>query len=401
MLAALPRVGLAEVLRRHGPAYLAAHPLSVAKAKVWRAIVACRTAALGGHVQTCNACGTTRHLYHSCRNRHCPLCQTRAKEAWLAARQREVLPVPYFHLVFTLPHDLNGLIGQCPRSLYEMLFGAVSATLTEFAANPRWLGGAPAFTLVLHTWKQDLGRHVHVHALVPGGALKADGDWVAAKRGFLFPIEALSSVFRGKFVAALKRARQGGKLQQASLLAEAPQAVPLGDQAWRDLLTRVHRHDWVVYAKHSLGGPAQVLDYLGRYTHRVAISNERILGMDADTVRLRVRDSAHAKRRRTLSVPAQTFIERFLLHVLPKGFKRIRHYGLLGPAGKAVKLAQARAALSAPVLDPVVVESVDAFMRRIDRLDWMRCPRCGNGQFVPTASIAPAPVRLLHLRGPP
>jgi hypothetical protein len=401
VLLAAPRVGLAEVLRRHGPAYLAAHPLSVAKAKVWRAIVACRTAALGGHVQTCDACGTTRHVYHSCRNRHCPLCQTRAKEVWLAARQREVLPVPYFHLVFTLPHDLNGLIGQCPRALYEMLFGAVSATLTEFAANPRWLGGTAAFTLVLHTWKQDLGRHVHVHALMPGGALSPDGDWVAAKRGFLFPIEALSSVFRGKFVAALKRARQGGKLQQASSLAAAPQEVPLGDQAWRALLTRVHRHDWVVYAKHSLGGPAQVLDYLGRYTHRVAISNERILGMDADTVRLRVRDSAHGKRRRTLSVPAQTFIERFLLHVLPKGFKRIRHYGLLGPAGKAVKLAQARAALLAPAPDPVVVESVDAFMRRIDRLDWMRCPRCGKGRFVPTASIAPAPVRLLHLRGPP
>jgi len=401
VLLAAPRVGLAEVLRRHGPAYLAAHPLSVSKARVWRAIVACRTAALGGHVQTCNACGTTRHVYHSCRNRHCPLCQTRAKEAWLIARRREVLPVPYFHLVFTLPHDLNGLIGACPRTLYEMLFGAVSATLTEFAANPRWLGGVPAVTLVLHTWKQDLGRHVHVHALVPGGALKANGEWVAAKRGFLFPIEALSSVFRGKFVAALKRARQGGKLQQASSLAEAPQEVPLGHQAWRDLLARVHRHDWVVYAKHSLGGPAQVLDYLGRYTHRVAISNERILGVDADTVRLRVRDSAHGNRKRTLSVPAQTFIERFLLHVLPKGFKRIRHYGLLGPAGKAAKLAQARAALSAPVPDPVVVESVDAFMRRIDRLDWMRCTHCGNGQFVPTASIVPAPLRLLHLRGPP
>ena len=401
MVAAVPRVGLAEVLRCHGPAYLAAHPLSVAKARVWRAILACRTAALGGHVETCQACGTTRHLYHSCRNRHCPLCQTRAKEAWLAARQREVLPVRYFHLVFTLPHDLNGLIGQCPRALYEMLFGAVSGTLTEFAANPRWLGGTAAFTLVLHTWKQDLGRHVHVHALVPGGALKADGDWVAAKRGFLFPIEALSSVFRGKFVAALKRARQGGKLQEASSLAEAPQEIPLGDQAWRDLLTRVHRHDWVVYAKHSLGGPAQVLDYLGRYTHRVAISNERILGMDADTVRLRVRDSAHGNRRRTLSVPAQTFIERFLLHVLPKGFKRIRHYGLLAPAGKAAKLAQARAALLAQAPDPVVVESVEAFMRRIDRLDSMRCTHCGKGQFVPTAPIAPAPARLAHLRGPP
>ena len=386
-----PRLGLAEVLRRHGPAYLAAYPLSAAKAKVWRAILACRTAALGGHVQTCDTCGTTRHVYHSCRNRHCPLCQTRAKEAWLAARRREVLPVPYFHLVFTLPHDLNGLIGQCPRALYEMLFGAVSATLTEFAANPRSLGGTPGFSLVLHTWKQDLGRHVHAHALMAGGALKADGNWVAAKRGFLFPVKALSRVFRGKFVAALKAARQGGKLQQAGL----------ADRAWRDLLARLYVHDWVVYAKEPLGGPAQVLDYLGRYTHRVAISNERIPDISADTVSVRVRDWTQGNRRRTLSVPAQTFIERFLLHVLPKGFKRIRHYGLLGPAGKTAKLARARAALSVPPPDPLVVESVEAFMRRIDRHEWSRCPHCGKGQFVPTAPIAPAPLRLLHLRGPP
>jgi hypothetical protein len=395
MLAATAKVGLADVLRRHGPAYLADHPLSVAKTKVWRAIVSCRTSALGGHMQTCETCGTTRHVYHSCRNRHCPRCQTRAKEAWLAARQREVLPVPYFHLVFTLPHDLNALIGQSPRTLYEMLFSAVSATLTEFAANPRWLGGTAAFTLVLHTWKQDLGRHVHVHALVPGGALKAGGDWVAAKRGFLFPIKALSQVYRGKFVAALKAAHQGGTLRAEALRGEAL----LTDTAWDALLARLYDHDWVVYARHSLGGPEQVLDYLGRYTHRVAISNERILGMDGDSVRLRVRDSAHGNRRRTLSVPAQTFIERFLLHVLPKGFKRIRHYGLLGPAGKAAKLARARAALSVPAPDPLVVESVEAFMHRIRRLEWLRCTHCGNGRFVQSAPIAP--VRVPPVRGPP
>lgn len=391
MVRTAPRAGLAEVLRRHGPAYLAAHPLSVAKAKVWRAILACRTPALGGHVEICDACGTTRHVYHSCRNRHCPLRQTRAKEAWLAARRRELLPVPYFHLVFTLPHDLNALIGQYPRALYEMLFGAVSATLIEFAANPRWLGGTPSFTLVLHTWKQDLGRHVHAHALMAGGALGIGGQWLAAKRGFLFPVKALSKVFRGKFVAALKAARQAGKLQEAGL----------AEHAWRDLLTRLHRHDWVVYAKEPLGGPAQVLDYLGRYTYRVAISNERILGIGADTVSVRVRDSAHGNRKHTIRLPAQTFIGRFLLHVLPKGFKRIRHYGLIGPAHKAARLAAARAALDAPAPDPLVVESVDAFMRRIEQHQRLRCPHCGRGQFVPSAPIAPAPLPLLHLRGPP
>ncbi|MEK9134579.1 MAG: transposase, partial [Pseudomonadota bacterium] len=280
-------------------------------------------------------------------------------------------------------------------ALYEMLFGAVSATLTEFAANPRWLGGTAAFTLVLHTWKQDLGRHVHLHALVPGGALKADGQWVAAKRGFLFPIEALSEVFRGKFVAALKAAHQDGKLRAEALRGEAL----LTDAAWGALLARLYVHDWVVYAKHALGGPAQVLDYLGRYTHRVALSNERILGIDADTVRLRVRDSAHGNRKRTLSVPAHTFIDRFFLHVLPKGFKRIRHYGLLGPAGKALKLAQARAALSAPAPDPAVIESVAQFISRINRIEWLRCTHCAIGRLIATSPIAPA--RVPPLRGPP
>ena len=384
--------GLAEVLRRHGPDYLATHELPSAQTKVWRAIVACRTAVLGGHVETCDACGTTRHVYHSCRNRHCPQCQTRAKEAWLVQRRRELLPVPYFHLVFTLPHALNGLIGIAPRALYEMLFGAVSATLTEFAANPRWLGGTPAFSLVLHTWKQDLGRHVHVHALVAGGALTASGAWVAARRGFLFPVKALSKVFRGKFVDALKAGRAQGSLAAATTL----DAV-----AWRALLARLHAHEWVVYAKQPLGGPAQVLEYLGRYTHRVAISNERIVGMDEHEVRFRVRAEASGQTKRTLGVPAATFIDRFLLHVLPKGFKRIRHYGILGPAGKAAKLAQARVALAVPAPDPVIVESVAAFMHRIDRAEWARCPHCGQGAYVPTAAIAPTPPGVPFSRGPP
>jgi len=384
--------GLAAVLRRHGPTYLATHDLSSAKAKVWRAIVSCRTATLGGHIETCDACGTTRHVYHSCRNRHCPQCQTRAKEAWLVQRRRELLPVPYFHLVFTLPHDLNGVIGVAPRAIYETLFGAVAATLTEFAANPRWLGGTAAFSLVLHTWKQDLGRHVHVHALVAGGALTTTGKWTATKRGFLFPVKALSKVFRGKFVAALKAEREKGTLAAATTLDA---------HTWRALLDRLHAHEWVVYAKQPLGGPAQVLEYLGRYTHRVAISNERIVGVDDHAVRFRVRASDQGNVKRTLALPAQTFIDRFLLHVLPKGFKRIRHYGILGPAGKAVKLAQARAALLMPAPDPVIVESVAAFLRRIDRVAWARCPHCGNGAYVPTATIAPTPLRVPFSRGPP
>ena len=397
MTAAAHRVGLADILRRHESAYLATHGLSVARAKAWRAIVACRTAALGGHVEVCNACGVSRHVYHSCRNRHCPLCQTRAKEAWLVQRRRELLPVPYFHLVFTLPHDLNGLVGQRPRALYEMLFAAASGTLTEFAAHPRWLGGALAFTLVLHTWKQDLGRHVHAHALVAGGALTAAGEWVAAKRGFLFPVQALSKVFRGKFVAALTAERANGR---------ADGVAALDDRAWRALLARLYAHAWVVYAKQPLGGPAQVLEYLARYTHRVAISNERIVGMEqgglADgEVAFRVRRDATSGKKRTLRLPGTEFIDRFLQHVLPTGFKRIRHYGLLAPAHKTRLLALARTALDAPTPDPVATESVQAFMRRVARIELHACRHCGVGQFVVTCALMPLHAHGASSRGPP
>ena len=385
-------VGLADILREHGGPYLATHALSVTQGKAWRAIVACRTPTLGGHVECCDRCGALRYRYHSCRNRHCPQCQTRAKEAWLAARRRELLPVPYFHLVFTLPHVLNGLAGCDARMLYKLLFGAVAQTLNAFSANPRWLGGTPSFTLVLHTWKQDLGRHIHVHALVAGGALTADGKWVSAKRGFLFPVKALSGVYRGKFMDALDATRKAG-----SLLHD----VVKSDATWLSLLTALRRHDWVVYAKQPLGGPAQVLEYLGRYTHRVAISNERILGMDGNSVRFRVRDSANGNRKKVMRLEAGEFIGRFLLHMLPGGFKRIRHYGLLGPAHKTANLAAARAALEAPTPDPVVVESVAAFMRRVAGIEWLNCPHCGEGRFVVIEAIPPAPLPRPPPQGPP
>jgi hypothetical protein len=390
MTPAAHRVGLADILRRHESAYLATHELSVAKARVWRAIVACRTAVLGGHVEVCDACGVSRHVYHSCRNRHCPLCQTRAKEGWLAARRRELLPVPYFHLVFTLPHALHGLVARHPRLIYDLLFKAASNTLTEFAASARHLGGEAAFTLVLHTWKQDLGRHVHVHALVAGGALTPAGEWVRPQRGFLFPVRALSKVFRGKFVAALTTERMAGHLPTVA-----------ADSAWRRLKTALYAHAWVVYAKQPLGGPAQVLEYLGRYTHRVAISNERIVGIDHDAVAFRVRTNATSGKKRTLHLPATEFIDRFLKHVLPTGFKRIRHYGLLAPKHKAAHLALARSALDAPPPDPVVVESVAAFMQRVARIEWRACAHCGMGNFGVIGSLAPVRAPPGSSRGPP
>lgn len=394
-------VGLADILRNHGQSYLDSHTLSAVQEKAWRAIVACRTAALGGHVECCDHCGVLRYSYHSCRNRHCPQCQTRAKEAWLAARRRELLPVPYFHLVFTLPHAINGLAGCDSRTLYKMLFGAVADTLNSFAANPRWLGGVPSFTLVLHTWKQDLGRHIHVHALVAGGALTADDKWVSAKRGFLFPVKALSSVYRGKFMDALDAARKAGGLRHDS--AKPVLSNVEGEEgSWSNLLAALRRHDWVVYAKQPLGGPAQVLEYLGRYTHRVAISNERILGMDGNSVRFRVRDSANGNRKKVVRLAACEFIGRFLLHMLPTGFKRIRHYGLLGPAHKVANLAAARSALEVPAPDPVVVESVEAFMLRVAGIEWLNCPHCHEGRFQVVQGIPAVFQNHLHLpRAPP
>lgn len=382
--------GLAAVLAAFGAAYLAEHPLTVTQAKAWRAIVACRTPALGGHVETCNGCGAARHVFHSCRNRHCPRCQTRAKEAWLAARRRELLPVPYFHLVFTLPHALNALVATHPRRLYELLFAAASATLTAFAADARHLGGEAAFTLVLHTWRQDLARHVHVHALVAGGALTTAGTWVQPKRGFLFPVKALSRVFRGKFVAALAAERAAGHLPGVA-----------AEPAWARLKAALYAHDWVVYAKAPLGGPGQVLDYLARYTHRVAISNERIVTIGPDTVAFRVRADAATARKRIARLNGVAFVARFLTHVLPAGFKRIRHYGLLAPARKRQRLAAARAALDTPAPEPAVIQSVAAFLARVARADWLACPHCRRGHFVVTAPLAPVRPPVAASRGPP
>jgi Putative transposase/Transposase zinc-binding domain len=329
--------GLAQVLRRFGAAYLATHALNVTQARAWRAILACRTQALGGHRLQCERCGHAHLVFHSCRNRHCPQCQTRAKEAWAAARLSELLPVPYAHMVFTLPHALNPLASAHPRWVYDTLLSCTAQTLETFAANPRWLGARLSLTLVLHTWTQDLRRHLHVHALVSCGGLDECGKWVNPKRDprFLFPVRALSSVFRAKFLDALDQAR--------AQLVHDPQAAQ-----WNQRRKALLKHDWVVYAKAPMGGPAQVLEYLSRYTHRTAISNERILGMDDLQVKLRVRaDDKGGKR--VIRIPGEQFVQRFMQHVLPQGFKRIRHYGLLGPAHKKELLTQARTALQAVV----------------------------------------------------
>jgi hypothetical protein len=371
---------LADILKKHGQAYLATHALVPSQAKAWRAIVSCRTEALGGHIEQCDHCRTIRYVYHSCRNRHCPKCQTRAKEQWTQARQRELLPVPYTHLVFTLPHAINALVGSNFRLITDILFASASRTLSAFGANPKWLGGELAFSLVLHTWSQNLMRHLHVHALVASGALTKEGKWVNSKRGFLFPVKALSTVFRGKFIDALKQAREQGRLRHA----EADDAGK-----WNRLLRELCRHEWVVYAKQPLGGPAQVLEYLSRYTHRVAISNERIVGMAHGEVAFRVRDNAKAGKKRIERLPAHAFIGRFLLHALPSGLKRIRHYGILASRHKQARLAACRAALDMPAPDAATIETVAAFMQRVARIDIGRCACCQAGRLRIVGTLMP------------
>ncbi|MBZ6073923.1 IS91 family transposase [Aeromonas schubertii] len=394
---------LAQVLQRFGPQYLGGHRLSTPQAKAWRAIVACRTAALGGQQLACDGCGAPQWRWHSCRNRHCPQCQSRAREAWRSARLAELLNVPYCHLVFTLPHELNALAGMHPRWVYETLMQCTAATLTEFAANPRWLGGVGAFTLVLHTWTQDLRRHLHVHALMACGALQctaADhGQWVHPRRSphFLFPVQALSRVFRGKFLQALVLAEQAGAL------ARDPAQTP-ADR--RQRLAALRRHEWVVYAKTPMAGPAAVLDYLSRYTHRTAVGNERLLGIEGDAVRLRVRANDSGGKR-VVKIGGDEFIDRLLQHVLPSGFKRIRHYGLLAPASKGERLSRARALLQMPQASPQAVEDAQAFMRRVAALEIDLCPLCQRGRLrlvqllVPQRSPAPEAEQAAVSRGPP
>jgi hypothetical protein len=390
---------LAEVLRHFGADYLRTHGLSTTQARAWRAIVACRTAALGGERLRCDGCAAEQWRWHSCRNRHCPRCQARARDAWRAARLAELLDVPYCHLVFTLPHELNALAAVHPRWAYDTLMQCTAATLAEFAANPRWLGGTGAFTLVLHTWTQDLRRHLHVHALMACGALARDhGRWTRPKRApnFLFPVQALSKVFRGKFMHALKQAGDSG------VLPRDPADTAL---ARAERVQALHRHDWVVYAKTPLAGPAAVLDYLARYTHRTAIGNERLVAIADDKVLLRVR--AHATGgKRVIAMPGEQFIGRLLQHVLPPGFKRIRHYGLLAPAAKTARLAIARKLLAMPAANPQAREDAQAFMRRVAAIDVECCPHCRLGRWrvveqrsADRAAIA-APT-LAACRGPP
>lgn len=375
--ASRPALEVADVLRRHGEAYRLGHPLSPEQSQVMQRLVNCRTANMGGHVDACFGCGFTRISYNSCRDRHCPKCQGNQRAAWLETRLERLLPTTYFHVVFTVPDLLYPLMLHNQRRLYDMLFQAASATLSVLAADQNRLGAQIGVTAVLHTWGQNLLLHPHLHCVVTGGGLSMDGQrWIAGRPNFFLPVKVLAKLFRGKFLAALNAAYQGHHLTLTGSVS------PLADpKAFRHLLTRLYERPWIVYAKRPFGGPQQVFRYLGRYSHRVAISNSRLLAMDDQGVSFQWKDYADGHATKVMRISADEFLRRFLLHVLPKGFVRIRHYGLLASINVATKLARCREMLGQAPTTAANAEkpSKKTWIERV--LEWtgqhpLHCPRC-------------------------
>jgi hypothetical protein len=378
---------VADVFRRHGDAYRRAHDghLGRVERRVMSAIELCRTAALGGHVEHCCECGLVRHAYNSCRNRHCPKCQGQARAEWLAARQAELLPVAYFHVVFTLPAPVAEIAFQNKTAVYAILFRAAAETLRTIAADPRHLGAEVGVVAVLHTWGQTLQHHPHVHCVVPGGGPSLDGTrWIACRPGFFLPVRVLSRLFRRLFLEQLQAAFGAGALGFFGALAELAEPA-----AFARRLRELRRIEWVVYAKPPFGGPAQVLAYLGRYTHRVAIANARLVSLTDHAVAFRWKDYRHHGKTKLMALDAHEFIRRFLLHSLPDGFHRIRHYGFLANAHRAEMLALCRELLDAPPPEPAAEPAED--LPTAQRHD--RCPSCGGAMITLTTLPRPQPCR--------
>jgi hypothetical protein len=375
-----PELEVADIFRRHGAAYRESHAgaLGRVQLRVMRAIELCRTAALGGHTEQCDACSHIRISYNSCRNRHCPKCQALARAAWLEARQADLLPVPYFHVVFTIPEPIAAIALQNKRVVYNILFRTTAATLRTIAADPCHLGAEIGFIAVLHTWGQTLQHHPHLHCIVPGGGLSSDGQrWVACRPNFFLPVPVLSSLFRRLFLEALDQAFRNGELTFRGSLADLNHA-----DRFAELLRVARAIGWVVYAKPPFGGPEHVLDYLGRYTHRVAITNSRLTRIDDANVSFRWKDYRDHDRQKIMTLGADEFIRRFLLHVVPDGFQRIRHYGLLGSRVRESKLARCRQLLDAPPPPPRVLASLADPHDRYEALTGRSlriCPVCSTG----------------------
>ena len=381
---------VADIFRQAGPAYRQRHAAAFNRGqrRVMSAIERCRTAALGGHVEQCDACGHQRIAFNSCRNRHCPKCQSLVRAQWLEDRRADLIPVEYFHVVFTLPAEVAAIAYQNKDVVYEILFHATAETLRTIASDPKHLGAEIGFIALLHTWGQNLLHHPHLHCVVPGGGLSADGErWVSCRPGFFLPVRVLSRLFRRLFLAQLQGAFEAGQLRLFNSLE--PLQAP---GAFAKYLAPVRQAEWVVYAKPPFGGPQYVLEYLGRYTHRVAISNHRLIDFVDGKVRFRWKDYRHESRQKVMCLDAQEFIRRFLLHVLPGGLQRIRHYGYLANRHRATKLSLCRQLLAVP---PPAVALLDAPLDYRDRYEQLTgkslrdCPQCGRGHMVCIETFLP------------
>jgi Putative transposase/Transposase zinc-binding domain len=394
-----PVIEVADAIRAFGPAFEAAYGYtqSPAQRQAMRAILRCRTAALGGHVEACDGCGHRRIAYNSCRNRHCPKCQAAARAKWLDRQAQDLLPVEYFHVVFTLPNAVGPVALQNPRAVYGALFRAAAGSLAALAADPRHLGAAVGGLAVLHTWGQTLTLHPHLHCVVPGGGLTPDGQrWVACRQGFFLPVRPLSRLFRGKFVAHLAALRAAGKL----VLAGGQQELT-DPRRFAQWIEELRQTDWVVYAKPPFGGPEQVLKYLARYTHRVAISNHRLAGLDDRSVSFRWKDYADGNTAKVMTLAGVEFVRRFLQHVLPTGFVRIRHFGLLANRNREENLARCRRLLGAsppPLASEPGAATPAAEPTATDAAPPGSCPVCRVGRMVMVEAIPrhPSPPPVPH-----
>jgi putative transposase/transposase-like zinc-binding protein len=380
-----PKLEVADIVRAHGDEFRRAHAksLSVGQRRVLRAIERCRTAALGGHLEQCDQCGHQRNAYNSCADRHCPKCQSLARAKWLEKRQTELLECEYFHVVFTLPGELAALALQNKRQMYDLLFRATADTLQSIAADPQHLGAQIGFFCILHSWGQTLNFHPHLHCVVPGGGIALDGSrWVACRPGFFLPVKVLSRRFRKLYLRYLEQTYAAGKLEFHGELQE------LSDpKSFARYLAPLQNSEWVVYAKAPFGGPDRVLDYLARYTHRVAISNNRLKELKEGRVSFAYKDYKYEQRHKVMTVSANEFLRRFLLHVLPDCFQRIRNYGLLGKRHRAENLARCRELLAMPVPIPVPERKYRERCQQLTGHDPLQCPQCRNGKMVRIASL--------------
>jgi hypothetical protein len=396
----MPRgaVEVADLFRRYGDAYRQQHDasLSTAQRRVMTAIERCRTAALGGHLEQCDACGHQRISYNSCRNRHCPKCQSLARAEWLEDRRSELLTTPYFHVVFTVPQEIAAIAHCNKEPVYNILFHAAAETLQTIAADPKHLGAELGFFTVLHTWGQTLIHHPHLHCVVAGGGLTANGSrWIACRPNFLLSVRVLARLFRRRFLASLEKAFDANKLTFYGRLE------PLADRrAFLRHLAPARTADWCVYSKPPFAGPEQVLAYVARYTHRVAISNDRLLTIDEGKVRFHWRDYRKGNRQKTMTLAADEFIRRFLLHVLPEGFQRIRYYGFLANRYREQKLALCRQLLAMPQLEPPDDHTARDYRDQYQQLTGIsltECPACQRGRMVIIEVLSPAkPCRPIH-----